>query len=138
MPIRKKREEKKAKNYRGITIMPSLYKIYTAILAERLREEVETKNLIPGNQTGFRRKMGTIDQIYALNYLVNRQIGREKGKMTVLFIDLKAAFDSVDKGMLIKVMKERGISEGLIDRVEAVLRETRSKIKTGGQSGGVF
>lgn len=118
--------------------MPSLYKIYTAILAERLREEVETKNLIPGNQTGFRRKMGTMDQIYALNYLVNRQIGREKGKMTILFINLKAAFDSVDKGMLIKAVKERGISEGLIDRVEAVLRETRSKIKTGGQSGGVF
>ncbi|XP_071576349.1 uncharacterized protein [Temnothorax nylanderi] len=34
-PIVKKGEGKKAEEYRGVTIMPSLYKVYTAILAER-------------------------------------------------------------------------------------------------------
>ncbi|XP_071582205.1 uncharacterized protein [Temnothorax nylanderi] len=100
--------------------------IYTAVLAERIRKEVETKNLIPGNQAGFRKGMGTMDQIFALNYLVNRQLGKEKGKMTVMFVDLKAAFDSVDKEVLLKAMKERGVRQGLIDRVEEVLRETKS------------
>jgi len=33
------------KNYRGITIMPTLYKIYAIVLGERLREEVEEKGL---------------------------------------------------------------------------------------------
>lgn len=60
--------------------------------------------------------MGTIDQIYALNYLINRQLGKEKGKMAVIFIDLKAAFDSVDKEMLIKTMRARGMREELVDR----------------------
>ncbi|XP_024877156.1 golgin subfamily A member 6-like protein 22, partial [Temnothorax curvispinosus] len=92
--------------------------IYTAILAERLRKEVETKNLIPENQAGFRKGMGTMDQIFALNYLVNRQLGKEKGKMTVFFIDLKAAFDSVDKEVLIRAMTEREVRQGLIDRVK--------------------
>ena len=32
--------------------MPSLYKVYTIALLERLREEVEGKRLIPSNQTG--------------------------------------------------------------------------------------
>lgn len=32
-----------------ITIMPSMYKIYTAILAERVSKEVEAKNIIPDN-----------------------------------------------------------------------------------------
>lgn len=60
--------------------------------------------------------METIDQIYALNYLINRQLGKEKGKMTVIFIDLKVAFDLVDKEMLIKTMRARGVKEELVDR----------------------
>ena len=114
IPLVKKGEGKEVKDYRGITIMSSMYKIYTAVLAERIRKEVETKNLIPDNQAGFRKGMGTMDQIFTLNYLINRQLGNEKGKMTVLFVDLKAAFDSVDKKVLIKAMKERGVRQGLI------------------------
>jgi len=42
-------------DFRGITIMPAVYKIYAAILAERLRKKVEEKGIIPRNQAGFRR-----------------------------------------------------------------------------------
>jgi len=101
--------------------MPLMYKIYTTILAKRLREEVEEKGIIPSNQTGFRKGMGTMDQIYTLNYLVNRQLSKEKGGMIALFIDLKAAFDSLDRGVLIGPMRERGVREGLVERVEEIL-----------------
>lgn len=62
-----------------------------AVLAERLRKEVEENGLLQLNQTGFRKRLGTMDNIYALNYLINRQIDRGKGKMIILFVDLKAA-----------------------------------------------
>jgi len=113
--------------------MPSLYKIYTIALGERLREEIEKKDLLPDNQAGFRRGMGTIDQTFTLNYLINRQLGKVKGGLTVLFVDLKAAFDSVDRDILISTMRERGVREGLIDRIEEILRETKSKVKIGNQ-----
>lgn len=67
-------------------------------LADRLKEEVEEKRLIPQNQTGFRKGLRTIDNIFALNYLINRQLSRERGKMVAFFIDLKAAFDSMEGG----------------------------------------
>lgn len=38
----------------GVSIMPTLYKVYTAALVERLREDVEGKKLIPSHQAGFR------------------------------------------------------------------------------------
>lgn len=63
---------------------PALYKIYVMVSGERLEEEVEEKNLIPQNQTGFRRGMGTMDNVFVLNYLVNRQL-REKGKLVAFF-----------------------------------------------------
>lgn len=76
-------------------------------MTERLREEVEGKGIIPGNQTGFKKGMGTMDNIYVLNMLINRQIDRKGGKMVALFVDMKAAFDSVDRGVLIETMRER-------------------------------
>lgn len=48
------------KEYRGVTLMLTMYKIYTTALAERLSKETEEKIIIPHNETGFREGMGTI------------------------------------------------------------------------------
>lgn len=76
--------------------------------------------------------MGTINNVYVLNYVANRQISKKKGKMVVLFIDLRAVFDSVDTGALIGMMRKKGIREGLIKRVEEVLKETKNRVRVGG------
>lgn len=41
-------------DYRGVTLIPTLYKVYAAVLAERIRSEVEEGCMIPQNQTMFR------------------------------------------------------------------------------------
>lgn len=64
---------------------------------------MEGDGLSPPSQAGFRKGMGTVDNIYVLNYLINREIGKDKGKM-LLFVDLKAAFDSVDRKTLFECM----------------------------------
>lgn len=138
VPIIKKGQGNAVRDYRGITIMPTLYKVYVTVLAERLREEIEEGGMIPQNQTGFRKGRGTIDNIYVLNYLVNRGISRKGGKVIAFFVDLKAAFDSVDRKNLIKALRERGVREGLVERIEEMLRETRSRVRLGSQLGEGF
>lgn len=138
IPIAKKGEGKGVEDYRGITLMPTLYKVYAMIMAGRLEEEVERKGIIPQNQTGFRRGMGAMDNIYVINYLINRQLGRKEGKLVAMFADLRMAFDSVDKELLVRVMKERGIRRGLIERVEEVIRETKSRVRVGRELGESF
>lgn len=54
-----------------------------------------------------------------------------------MFVDLRAAFDSVDRGILIR-MRKKGIREGLIKRVEEVLRETKSRVRVGRELGKGF
>lgn len=39
-----------------------------------------------------------MDNIYILNCVVNRQIGKKVGKLVAMFVNLKAVFDSVAKG----------------------------------------
>lgn len=118
--------------------MPSLYKIYVSILTERLKEEIERKEIVPENQTGFRKGKGTLDNIYIINYLINRQISEKKGKMVALFVDLKAAFDTVNREVLINTLRERGVRKELIDRVAQLGVETRSRVRIGKKRGGCF
>lgn len=123
-------------DYRGITLTQTAYKIYAAILAERLMEEVESKGILPPSQTGFRRGMGTIDQIYVLNYIINKRVAERKGKLVVLFVDMKAAFDSVDREILVQTMRRKGVREGLVVRCEELLEETVSRVRVGDREGG--
>lgn len=76
-----------------------------------------------------------MDNIYMLNYVANKQISRKKGNMVALFADIRAAFDSVERGILIGMIRKKGIRKGLIRRVEEVLRETRNRVKVGGGGG---
>lgn len=62
-----KKEGRKG-DYRRVTLMPTLYKIYTWMLAKKLRKEVEEKGVIPQTQIGFRKEMGTMDNVYVINY----------------------------------------------------------------------
>jgi len=126
--IMKKGQGMIVEEYRGVTVMPTLYKIYASASAERLREEIEGKGLLSPSRTGFRKGIGTIDNIF-INYLINRQIGRKGGKLIVVFVDLKAAFDSVDRGELIKALRKGGVREGLMERVAEIIRETKSRVR---------
>lgn len=138
VPLVKKGEGERVEDYREITLMTSIYKIYVSILAERLREDIETKGIIPQNQTGFRKGMGTIDNIYILNYLINRQIEKKGGKMVMMFVDLKAAFDSMDRGKLEEALRERGVRKGLVGRIMEILGETKCRVRVGRETGESF
>lgn len=96
------------------------------VLAKRIEIESEEKR-VTQNQTEFRKGMGTMDNIYVINFLINRQLGKRK-KVIAMFIDLKA-FDAVNREILGETMRGRGIEEGLIERVREVLKETRSRMK---------
>lgn len=105
IPIRKKGEGDKVEEYRWITLSQTAYKIYATVLAERLRAETDEKDILPPSQAGFRKGMGTMDNIYVLNYLINRQLEKKGGSLVLLFVDMKAAFDSVDRGILVRAMR---------------------------------
>lgn len=87
VPIAKKRGAERVEDHRGVTLMPTAYKIYAMVLAERLRGEV-------------------IDNIYTLNYVVERKLA--KGKRMATFVNLRTVFDSVDKGSFGKEFRGEG------------------------------
>lgn len=83
---------------RGVMVEEYMRVTLASVLSNRLREEVEGRGLVPQNQAGFRRGVGTVDNIYTLNYLINRQVSKASDKLVAFFVDLRVAFDSVDRG----------------------------------------
>lgn len=53
-------------------------------------------------------------------------------------MDLKAAIDSLDRGVLLQTMRRRGVRKGLVERMGEILRETRSRVRVGGEMGENF
>lgn len=128
-PIFKKGDKKETKNYRGVTLMDTAYKVYASILNEKLMREVKDK--LGEGQFGFRKKRGVMDAVYVLNHIVDRELGKKKGKVFVCFADLKAAFDRVDRVVLKKRMKKIGISKKLSKRIMETYKETKNVVKIG-------
>jgi len=125
-PIYKKGEKGEVKNYRGVTLMDTAYKLYANILNERLKREVKRK--LEEGQFGFREGRGTTDAIYVLNYVINREIVRKRGKVFAFFADLKAAFDKVDRTKLGEMLKKVEVGEQL-RRIMKTYRETKNRVK---------
>ena len=107
VPIYKKGDQERTENYSGVSLLCTGYKIFTEILRERLEEEIVRKGLLPESQGGFRRDRGTVDNIFILNHIIQRE--KCKGeRVYAMFVDLKAAFDNVDRNKLWWIMQEGG------------------------------
>ena len=95
IPIFKnKGESNNPTNYRPITILSCLGKLFTSILNNRLNSYLEEFAILSENQAGFRKGYSCTDHIFTLNTLI--QISkRSKNKLFCAFIDFSQAFDKV-------------------------------------------
>ena len=97
VPIHKKGDKTDCNNYRGISLLPTTYKILSNILLSRLTPYA--KEIIGDHQCGFRRNRSTIDHIFCI-----RKKLRKNGSTMKLFIDFKKAYDSVRREVLYKIL----------------------------------
>ena len=128
-PIYKKGNKTDVKSYRGISLLDTTYKVYAAILSDKLRQEVEEKCLLPDSQAGFRKSRSTIDNIYALNYLIEKVISKTGGSLYAFFIDFSAAFDTINRPMLWRAMQKMSITEAIRSRIENIYADTTCIVK---------
>lgn len=68
VPVKKKRKENNVKDYREVTLLSTLYKVYAMMLRDRLEKEIKGKKLVPQNQASFRKETGT--SIIFMHYII--------------------------------------------------------------------
>ena len=98
-------------NYRRISLINSISKIFTGILTSRLQKWAEDKTVIDESQAGFRKTYSTIDNIFSLQAIIQKYICRPRGRFYCIFIDFKRAFDSIPHSKLWDSLQRKGINE---------------------------
>ena len=90
----KKGDKEDPGNYRGITLLSVVGKVFCKIVNDRLVQYLDKSSKIHEGQAGFRAGRCCIDNIYTLNELIQGHL--KEGKKTFsFFLDIQKAYDSV-------------------------------------------
>jgi hypothetical protein len=125
--IFKKGDRKLCKNYRGITLMSHGAKIYDKVCLNRLNVKVEPQ--LQEEQYGFRPGRSTVDLIFALRQIMDSK-WEQKLPMIMAFLDLEKAYDHLPRKIVWECLKRKGISKGLIERIQSTYVNCLSRVQT--------
>ena len=81
-------------NYRGITLFPTLCKIFEMVLLKRLENFAEQMGFFSNMQFGFKEGVGCTEASFAILESINYMLERGN-KVFSCFLDVRKAFDTV-------------------------------------------
>ena len=96
-------------NYRGITMVVILSKLYAMVLEARATAWAEQSKSRAKAQAGFRKDFRSADQLFIICTLL-QQAARERRRLYCCFVDHKNAVDLVPRDILWNVLMRRGMT----------------------------
>ena len=107
-PIYKKKEVYKCENYRPISLLSNISKIFERIMYNRVLDFLDTFDLIYKYQFGFRRHHSTTHALLSMVEAIRYNLDQKRYTCDV-FVDLEKAFDTVNHNILVKKLEYYGI-----------------------------
>ena len=133
-PVPKKGDLTKISNYRPISLTEVGRKLFESMLLPHLTSTVEPLSV---EQGGFRARRGTMDQIAALQEWISQSIQLKRDRF-MAFLDIKAAYDQVDRRLLWLRCRKRGMSSNMIALLQALFDSNQSYVAINGHSSAPF
>jgi len=118
-------------NYRPLSVLSPIAKVYESLLAERISNFFESNNLLYDNQFGFRKGLSCE---LALNTFIDkiRQKLELKEYVIAIFLDLSKAFDTISHKILLLKLKYYNFSPSALSLVENYLSDRTMKVNLNG------
>ena len=116
-------------NYRGISLLSCVYKLYSRLINERLINYCEDNELLVDEQNGFRPGRACMDHVYVLSSIVRNRKCDNKATFAA-FIDMKKAFDWVDRDLLFfKIMHHFNIKGKMYNAIVSLYSNSSACVK---------
>lgn len=129
-PIYKSGNKLKVENYRPITLISSIAKLFEKIIKERLQVFLKKYNILSDKQFGFRIGKSTQDAIAYLLHKIYEKMDMSKPALCV-FLDLAKAFDTVCHKKLIGKLECIGIRGNVLNLLKSYLSDRVQYVKIG-------
>ena len=128
VPIFKKGDINDVSNYRGITLLSTVGKLFTRILNNRLNKWAEEYSIYIEAQAGFRKLMSTVDNIFVLNGLITHCLNNND-YLYCCFVDFTKAFDYIDREILWYKLIKIGVRWEMLNIIQSIYSTFKSKVK---------
>jgi len=135
VPVHKAGSETDINNYRPISVLPLLSKIFERCFCNRLVQFLNSQGVISANQFGFQKSKNTTDAI--LNFIegVYDDLNCRKHVLGVS-IDLRKAFDTVCHDILLRKLEKYGVRGLPLVWLRSYLRDRYQSVRIGAATSG--
>ena len=116
-------------NYRGISLLSCIYKLYSSVINNELSSYCACSKLIDEEQNGFRPGRSCLDHVFVLSSVIRN---RQSNNMSTFeaFIDMKKAFDWVDRDLLLfKILSQFGIKGKMYNVIASLYSNSTACVK---------
>lgn len=130
-PIPKVKGSYKPEDFRPINVLPALDKGIESIVHENITHFIKVNNILSECQSGFREQHSTESAI--LLVLENWRRALDMGILVLaVFIDLKRAFETINRNTLLKKLEKMKICGKTLKLIEELLSNRKQKVKING------
>ena len=119
-------------NYRGITLLSVVAKLFASVLNRRLMSFCEEGGLLADEQAGFRTGRNCMDHIFTIKEILETRRKRKENTFAC-FIDIRKAYDSVCRDALWCSLWDKGIRGRLARVLRAYYSDVQSCCKVGSE-----
>ena len=125
IPIAKKGNIKKCKNYRTLSLICHSSKILLTIILKRLNPQIE--RVLSEEQSGFRKGRSTVEQVFNCRNIIEKHLDSQKD-LYHNFIDFKKAFDRVYHEWMWSALCKFGINNDIIMIIKSLYANSTSAV----------
>ena len=123
--IHKKGDTADIKNYRPISLLPVIYKVFSRILLQRMLQALEQHQL--QEQAGVRPGFSTTDHVHVVSQLQKKPTN--KIPLCFAFVDYEKAFDSIEFTPLSTALANQGVDPAYITILRDLYNGATSTLK---------
>ena len=129
VPVHNKGDYKNVQNYRGITLVNCLSKLFTTILSNRITQVCCRHTTISDAQFGFRKGKSRVDVIFVLMSVIQKYIFEEK-RLYVVFVDIVKCYNTINHNMLWFKLFKMSVQGKCIRIIKDMYRKVKSCVNS--------
>lgn len=131
VPVPKNVRPKRAEEFRPVNMLPTLEKLIETVVKDQLMEYIEENDILSWYQSGYRMHHSCET---ALNLVMAKwkEIGEQGDIILAVFLDLKRAFETVDRKRLLAKLRKFGFSQRVVSWFAGYLNGRSQQTKVNG------